>query len=230
MNELAECCPRKERFKFWEIIMAPKSKFKMTFRLLAAAIIILVTLAVIWGMRRGILSSQETFVSFIESTGSFAPIAFLLIETVSVVVLILPCAFGYPVAAVAFGPFWGFILNAIATIAGSIIIFAIVRQWGQPLADAAVKRKNLKKYERFMNNTKAFEKILAGVLLVPFLPDNVLCYIAGLTKMKFRRVVAIVILFKPWKILFYTYGSDFFIDKFGHLWGAACQMVDKFII
>ena len=210
--------------------MAPKSKFKLVFQLLAAAIIILIMLAVVWGMRRGILSSQEAFVDFIESTGSFAPIAFLLIETLAVVILILPCAVGYPVATVAFGPFWSFILNAAATIAGSIIIFAIVRQWGQPITEAAVKRKNFKKYERFTNNTKAFERILAIFLLLPFLPDNVLCYVAGLTKMKFKRFLAIVILFKPWKILFYTYGSDIFIDKFGYLWGAAHQIIDKFII
>ena len=210
--------------------MTQKSKFRLTFELLAAAIIILITLAVVWGMHRGILSSQDAFVGFIESTGSFAPIAFLVIETIAVVILILPCAVGYPVATVAFGPFWGFILNAIATIAGSIIIFGIVRQWGRPLAEAVVKRKSFEKYNRFVNSTSLFEKILAGVLIVPFLPDNVLCYIAGLTKMKFRRFVAIVILFKPWKILFYTYGSDFFIDKFGHLWGAACQIIDKIII
>ena len=210
--------------------MTQKNKFKLVFQLLAVAIILVVTLAVVWGMHRGILSSQEAFVEFIESTGSFAPIAFLIIETVSVVILILPCAVGYPVATVAFGPFWSFVLNAIATIAGSVIIFLIVRQWGRPIAEAAVKRKNFEKYEKFVNSTSLFEKILAGVLLVPFLPDNVLCYVAGLTKVKFRRFLAIVILFKPWKILFYTYCSDFFIDKFGHLWGAALQMIDKFII
>ena len=210
--------------------MTQKSKFKVIFQLLAAMVIIIVTLAVVWGMRRGILSSQETFVRFIKSAGSFAPIVFLIIETIAVVILILPCALGYPVAAVAFGPFWGFVLNAVATVAGSIMIFAIVRQWGRPIAEAAVKRKNFEKYERFINNTQVFEKIMAVFLLLPFLPDNVLCYVAGLTKMKFRRFLAIVILFKPWKILFYTYGSDFFMDKFGHLWGAACQMIDKFII
>ena len=159
--------------------MTQKSKFKLTFEMIAAAIVILVTLAVIWALRRGALSSQEAFVNFIQSTGSFAPIAFLIIETITVVILILPCAIGYPVSTMAFGPFWGFILNAIATIAGSLIIFGIVRKWGQPIAEAAVKRKNFKKYEKFTNSVSLFEKILAGILLVPFLPDNVLCYIAS---------------------------------------------------
>lgn len=207
--------------------MTQKSKFKLTFEMIAAAIVILVTLAVVWALHRGVLSSQDAFVSFIKSTGSFAPVAFVIIETLAVVILILPCAVGYPVSTVAFGPFWGFILNAISTILGSLIIFAIVKKWGRPIADAVVQKKHFEKYERFTNSVSTFEKVLAGILLVPFLPDNVLCYIAGLTKMKFKRFAIIVILFKPWKILFYTYGSDFFIDKFGHLWGAACQLIDK---
>ena len=207
--------------------MTQKSKFRFTFQVIAAVIVILVVLAVVWALHRGVLSSQDAFVNFIKSTGSFAPIAFLIIETISVVILILPCAVGYPVSTVAFGPFWGFILNAIATIAGSLIIFAIVKKWGRPIAEAVVEKKHFEKYKRFTSSVSLFEKLLAGILLVPFLPDNVLCYIAGLTEMKFKRFAIIVILFKPWKSLFYTYGSDFFIDKFGYLWGAACQLIDK---
>lgn len=210
--------------------MTKKSKYRFVFEIIAAVIVLLITAAVTLGMRKGILSSEDAFVGFIKSTGIFAPLAFVIIETVTVVILILPCAVGYPVSVVAFGPFWGFILNAVSTILGSIIIFVIVRQWGQPIVDAVVKKKQSKRYERFMNNTSRFEKILAGILLLPFLPDNVLCYIAGLTKMKFNRFCLIIILFKPWKILFYTYGSDMFIDKFSHLWGAAADFVNTFII
>lgn len=207
-----------------------KQKSRYLIETVAAVIVLVITLAVIVGMRKGILSSQEAFVDFVESAGVFAPLAFLVIETVTVVILILPCAVGYPVAVVAFGPFWGFILNAASTIAGSIIIFAIVRQWGQPIVDAMVKKKDFKRYEQFMERTGLFEKILAGVLLLPFLPDNVLCYIAGLTKVKFKRFCIIIILFKPWKILLYTYCSDFFIDKFSYLWSSAAQLMDKIIL
>ena len=121
-------------------------------------------------------------------------------------------------------------MNAVSTILGSILIFLIVRLWGKPLVEAAVKKRQIEKYEKFMNRTSFFEKLLAGVLLLPFLPDNVLCYIAGLTKMDFKRYCAIIILFKPWKILFYTYGSEFFINKFSHLWGVTMEIADKIIM
>lgn len=198
--------------------MIQKEKIKYIFEIVSIAVVILVTVGVAYAMHKGVLSSQEAFVDFIESAGVFAPLVFVVIETVTVVVLILPCGLGYPVSVAAFGPFWGFVLNAIATIAGSLIIFAIVRLWGKPVAEAIVKKREFDRYERFMNKTALFEKILAAALFLPLCPDNVLCYLAGLTRMKTKKFIWLVILLKPWKILIYTYGSQFFIDRFAHFW------------
>lgn len=203
-----------------------KNKAKIVIWIITAIILVLITVGVVFGLMSGILSSQDAFEEFIEGCGVFAPLVFVFIETLSVVILILPCALGYPVSVAAFGPFWGFMLNAIATVLGSIIIFLIVRIWGKPLVDALVSKKNFTKYEKFINRTPLFEKLLAIMLLLPFFPDNMLCYIAGLTKMEYKRFCAIVVLFKPWKILFYTYGSQFFLDKFGHLWAQVANMIN----
>lgn len=201
-----------------EKIVSEKKKYKLVFNIITAAIIIFVCTAVIIGLTKGIFSSKEAFVGFIQSTGVFAPIVFVLLETLTVVVLVLPCALGYPVSAAAFGPFWGFILNALSTILGSIIIFVAVRKWGQPIVESIVKKKHFDKYEKFIGKTKMFERILIAAFLMPVFPDNALCYIAGLTKMKFKRFVIITILFKPWIMIFYTYGADYFISRFSYLW------------
>ena len=52
------------------------------------------------------------------------------------------------------------------------------------------------------------------MLLLPFTPDNILCFIAGTTKISFKRYALIVLLFKLWKIGFFCYGVDFCIDIF----------------
>ncbi len=203
-----------------------KNKAKTVIWIVTAILLLVITVGVIMGLRKGIFSSQDAFVEFIEATGVFAPLVFVVIETLSVIILILPCALGYPVSVAAFGPFWGFILNAVSTVLGSIIIFLIVRIWGKPLVDALVSKRNYTKYEKFIEKTPLFEKLLAIMLLLPFFPDNMLCYIAGLTKMQYKRFCIIVLLFKPWKILFYTYGSQFFLDRFGHLWTQAMTMIN----
>ena len=130
--------------------MAKNNKFRLIFETVAGIVLVLVCVAVIYGIQKGILSSQDSFVNFVKSAGVFSPIAFVIIETITVVILILPCALGYPVSVVAFGPFWGFVLNAVSTVLGSIIIFVIVRIWGKPIVEGAVKKRQFEKYEKFM--------------------------------------------------------------------------------
>lgn len=202
-----------------------KRNTKFIFWGIALVIAGLILWGTVFALKKGILSSQESFTAFIESCGVFAPLVFVVIETITVVILILPCMLGYPVSTAAFGPFMGFVLNALSTILGSLIIFAIVRKWGKPIVDAIVSKKDFKKYERFMEHTKLFERLLAAAFILPFFPDNALCYIAGLTDIKFKRFAVITVLFKPWTILGYTYGSQFFLNKFGYLWSDAIHSI-----
>ncbi|MCD8391421.1 MAG: VTT domain-containing protein [Firmicutes bacterium] len=200
--------------------MVKNKKYKTVFYIITAAVIVIVCVAAIIGLKKGVFSSKDAFTRFIDSAGVFAPLAFLIVETVTVVVLILPCAAGYPVSTAAFGPLWGFILNAASTILGSIIIFAIVRKWGKPIVESIVKKKHIDKYEKFLGKTKVFEKILVVSFLLPAFPDNALSYLAGLTKMTFKRFVLLTLIFKPWKLLLYTYGLEYFMGKFSYLWSA----------
>ncbi len=210
--------------------MTKQKRIKHIFQAIAALIVIIMCIAVAMAMKNGVLSSQRAFTDFVKSAGIFAPIVFLVIEITSVVIAILPCSLGYPVSAAAFGPVFGFILNAVATMAGSLIIFWIVRVWGKPLVEAVVEKKHFDKYGKLMEKTSMFEKILVPAMLVPFFPDNVLCYLAGLTKIEFKRFFMIVVIFKPWKILFYTCTSQYLINKFSHLWADAMIIFDKILM
>ena len=46
------------------------------------------------------------------------------------------------------------------------------------------------------------------MILLPFAPDNVLCYIAGTTKMSFKEYAKLIILFKPWQLFLFCFGLD----------------------
>lgn len=204
-----------------------KNRIKLIFEVVAAVIAIFIIIAVTVGLKNGILSSKDAFVDFVKSAGVFAPLVFVVIEIISVVIALLPCSLGYPVSTAAFGFWGGFFLNALSTIAGSAIIFMIVRIFGKPLVEAIVEKKHFDRYGKFMEKTSFFEKLLAAAFFVPFFPDNALCYLAGLTKIETKRFVVLLLLFKPWKMLFYTWASGFFIDKFSHLWAMATEIIDK---
>lgn len=171
----------------------------------------------IYGVSNGIFTSEESLILFVEKTGAFAPITFLVLEVISVVILVIPCSMGYGVGTALFGPFWSTVLNCIASFLGSLIIFLMVRKWGNKILTTFVSEKNLNKYYKLLENEKRFESFFKIMLLLPFTPDNVLCFIAGNTKISLRRYCWIIAMFKLWKILIFCYGVDFFLEILGNL-------------
>ena len=194
-----------------------QAKYKLRFYA-AAVIIVLICLGIgLFGYLSGAFESTEAFAALITKWGVWGYIGFVLLEAASIIVVVLPCSLGYPAATLAYGPLISFILNAIAAVSASIIIFFIVRTLGKPLVDSIMSKKDQDKYNKYLDKTPVFEKIFALTLFVPFLPDNGLCYLAGLSKMKAKKFILMVLFLKPWKILFYCYFFDVVIDKLTNL-------------
>ncbi len=185
---------------------------KVSGAFLIAFMIVAVILAFL-AFDAGILSSHESLQSFIDSCGIFAPLVFCVFMVISVIILIIPCSWGYAVGTVLFGPLLSTVLNCISSFLGSFFIFVIVRKWGAPVLEALVPEKMLNKYYGLLQNQRGFEKFFAIMLLVPFTPDNALCYIAGCTKMSLKRFSSIILLFKLWKVIAFCYGIDIIYER-----------------
>ena len=84
--------------------------------------------------------------------------------------------------------------------AGSLLTFSLARALGRDFADKLVSRKLSEKYQDVLR-TKA-PVFLTLAFLFPFFPDDILCILAGLTDLSFRRFVVIVLLARPWGLLF----------------------------
>ena len=55
-----------------------------------------------------------------------------------------------------------------------------------------------------LSKSHNMEKLLIITLIVPFMPDDVACLVSGLSKMKFSRYCAIILILKPWSIALYS--------------------------
>jgi len=65
----------------------------------------------------------------------------------------------------------------------------------------------MEKYDswvRRVNEKKGYTLVLFLAILLPLAPDDFLCYFSGLTSMPARRFTWIILLGKPWCILFYS--------------------------
>ena len=63
-----------------------------------------------------------------------------------------------------------------------------------------VSRRLSEKYQDVIRSKASVFLVLA--FLFPYFPDDVLCILAGLTELPFRRFLVIVLLARPWGLLF----------------------------
>lgn len=161
----------------------------------------------IWyGVRHRLFVSQEALQTFLERFGLWAPALFIVIQMVQVVVPILPGAIGCLGGVLIFGPVWGFVYNYVGIFLGSILAFLLSRKYGRTFVRQIVGEKNYHQYIGWLEKGKAFDKAFAVAIFLPVAPDDLLCYIAGLTHMSLKKFAVILLLGKPGSIFLYSLG------------------------
>ena len=120
--------------------------------------------------------------------GFFAPIAFLTLQIVQVIIPILPGGVSSGIGVILFGPFWGFVLNYTGSMIGAIIAFLLVRKYGKKFILKSTEQATYDKYIGWLDKGKKFDIIFAIAIFVPGLPDDLICMIAGLTSISFEKI------------------------------------------
>ena len=100
-----------------------------------------------------------------------------------------------PAVALAGGYLFGWLGGTVYTMLGvtigSVAAFLIARRWGRAYAERVFA---LDTTERFDDLVAAHgDVVLFLAFLVPGLPDDVLCFLAGLTTIRLRRFVLLVV-------------------------------------
>lgn len=161
---------------------------------------------IIYGYYKGIFSSVDTFQLYMNGLGVMAPVIFVFIQAIQVIIPILPGAIGCVAGVLAFGPGYGFIYNYLGICVGSILAFLISKRYGVAIMRNIFKEKTVNKYMGWINKGEKFDIFFATAIFLPVAPDDFLCYLAGLTKMKLKRFVGIIMLGKPISLFLYSMG------------------------
>ena len=160
----------------------------------------------LYGIRNQIFVSETALEQFLKRWGIWAPVFFVGIQAIQVILPILPGAVGCLAGVLIFGPVWGFIYNYAGICAGSLAAFFLSRKYGRPFVKNRIGEKNYRKYIGWLEKGKGFECAFAAAIFFPVAPDDLLCYIAGLTKMTWKRFAMIILLGKPVSICLFSLG------------------------
>ena len=165
----------------------------------------------IHGYLGGHFNSMDTLRAYVDSFGIWGPLILALIQMLQVILPVLPGFMGCIVGAALFGAAGGFWVNYIGISAGSIIAYWLAKRYGVQLVNKMMPMKKYEKYIERINRSKSYPVVLFLSILLPLAPDDFLCYFSGLINMSSRRFVAIIILGKPWCILFYSIFFAYFL-------------------
>ena len=168
---------------------------------------------VVWGLQTGVLQSLENLQAFIGSLRAWGPIAFLIASVASVVFPIVPAGLLVLAGPVLFGPLEGTLYNYVAVCAGSLLNFLIARHVGLSLIERIFPERTVEKFLGWTRSPR-FTRAFAIAIALPVAPDDLLCYIAGTTKMRWRTYVAIILLCKPWALIAYGLGISALVMRF----------------
>ena len=135
-------------------------------------------------------SEPERFQQWVDSQGLLAPVLFMGMVILQVVVAVIP---GEPLeiaAGYAFGALEGTILCVLGTLIGGVLVFLLVRRFG---AQAVEVFFDLEKFRslRFFQDRRRLTFWVFLVFFLPGTPKDVLCYFVGLTDMRLRTWILV---------------------------------------
>ena len=145
------------------------------------------------------VASQEALRAYIQQFSPYSHLCFFAVQLLSVVLAPIPSNMTALAGGVLFGTWPAFLMTFSAVALGSILVFLLARGLGRETVCRLVGNRMSKKYQEVIYSKTDIFLLLA--FLFPFFPDDVLCILAGLTKISLRRFVGIVLLARPWGLL-----------------------------
>ena len=128
------------------------------------------------------IDSVEDLRNYVASFGYLAVAIYVLLNVLQVVLLPIPGFISIGTGVALFGPFKTAIFSLIGVLIGSFIAFFIGRYLGYKVVKWIVGKESLDKWLKSIKNKD--KVILTFMFLFPFFPDDILCFVAGLSTMK----------------------------------------------
>jgi len=181
------------------------------------------------------VDSVEDLRAFISSYGGLSTVLFLAVQVLQVTVVPIPGVITIGAGVLLFGPFWGAVLSFIGIMTGSVIAFFIGRCLGYRVVCWLVGRENLDKGIELIKGKDRV--VLSFMFLFPFFPDDLLCFVSGLSSMStayFMVMVTVARLISTFTTAYSVNGSLIPYDTWWGIliWGvliAVCLVLVKIV-
>lgn len=133
-----------------------------------------------------LFAQRELVVAAIRDAGAWGPLALIGLTIAQVIVAPIPGQAVNFAAGYLFGLGPGLLYAWVGLVAGASLAMLLARYVGRPLVERLVPRELLDKIDRLARGRGLW--FFFVFFLIPGLPDDVLCFVAGLTPLPLRAL------------------------------------------
>lgn len=194
-------------------------KFMLTGLVLAAVILFALYIFQVTGLLERI-DSVESLRDIIKSTGIWGPIVFILLQALQVFLLPIPGVLTVLAGVLAFDNiFLTCLYSYVGILLGSFVAFFIGRVIGYRAAAWLVGRDSLDKWLARLKGRD--RRILTVMFILPLFPDDILCFISGLSSMSWKYYFFMQLISRAISVIVSCFSIDGRIIPYDTPWGIA---------
>lgn len=138
-----------------------------------------------------LFNDSQRLVTWVRGRGPWAPLAIIALQVGQVLLAPIPGQVVNAAAGFLFGTLLGTLYSLLGTVTGSLIAFVLARAYGRPFVERLVPHQTLAWLDAGAQRRGLFFFTL--VFLLPFLPDDLACFAAGLTPIPIPALMAVAI-------------------------------------
>lgn len=162
-----------------------------------------------------VIRDEEKFKEYLEQSGGWMTVLFITLQFLQVVLLPIPSTVTVVAGSALFGPLYGSLYSLLGILIGSVVAFLIGRYAGFRVVAWIVGEDTLKKWlEKIKGKDKLF---LSAMFLLPVFPDDVLCFVAGISTMSLPFFIVVILISRIFAIFTTSYSIT--LIPFDTWWG-----------
>ena len=160
-------------------------------KLLFKVILLVVAIFILWMSRESIsalwswISDRETVTTSMEQMGIWAPLVLCILFILQVFLAFIPGQALMVASSYLYGFWGGFMLSWLSLVIGGEAAFLLARHYGRSFAEQWISPNVLARWDKSSEGQGVGFFTLS--LVMPLVPNDAMCYVAGLGKISQRR-------------------------------------------
>ncbi|GCF13935.1 hypothetical protein Harman_18700 [Haloarcula mannanilytica] len=138
--------------------------------------------------------------------GAFAPHTFVALQTLQVLLAPIPGQLLGGVGGYLFGVRAGTAYSLLGVCLGSAAAFTLARRYGRPYVERVTRPETLARWDQFLARNGLVG--LFVLFLLPTFPDDLLCFVAGISDLRLRTFLALVAVGRAPSFLAASYAGE----------------------